>query len=413
MVPDDQPGGEVHPDNHLRSVRLAFVTKKGGNSVPPTHSGEPLGGTLSRFRARSSHAASLRAGQPSFQRRLPLRGAPLFAARSPLFGPNSPLWASSSPLFAGAEVLRRRARGRQRTIKGDHLVYHPVGGRRLLLGQQIARGVALVMGEVSGHPEVLVRVHSECLTGDVFGSLRCDCGAQLDAALAAVAREGRGVVVYLRGHEGARHRADQQDARVQAAGPRPRHRRGQRDSWASGGLPQLRRRRADPHRSGDHHAPSHEQQSRQFAEIEGYDLRIVGRVPLVVTPTRRTCLTSARSSSSSVTSSTWLEAPPAGSAGNEETASERQAGDHGTDRDDYWKSLGELAHRADRRGCRRQPARGRVGGGIDRRARSTAGRPAAREGRTRGRSLGLWVSSNARTASSWRRLSTRRRTPAF
>jgi 3,4-dihydroxy 2-butanone 4-phosphate synthase/GTP cyclohydrolase II len=49
---------------------------------------------------------------------------------------------------------------------------------------------------------VLVRVHSECLTGDVFGSQRCDCGAQLDAAMAAIAAEGRGVVLYLRGHEG-------------------------------------------------------------------------------------------------------------------------------------------------------------------------------------------------------------------
>ena len=49
---------------------------------------------------------------------------------------------------------------------------------------------------------MLVRVHSECLTGDVFGSRRCDCGPQLDAALAMVAREGRGVVLYMRGHEG-------------------------------------------------------------------------------------------------------------------------------------------------------------------------------------------------------------------
>jgi len=49
---------------------------------------------------------------------------------------------------------------------------------------------------------VLVRVHSECLTGDVFGSLRCDCGVQLDVALEAVAAADRGVVVYLRGHEG-------------------------------------------------------------------------------------------------------------------------------------------------------------------------------------------------------------------
>ncbi|HEY9412288.1 MAG TPA: bifunctional 3,4-dihydroxy-2-butanone-4-phosphate synthase/GTP cyclohydrolase II [Jiangellaceae bacterium] len=62
--------------------------------------------------------------------------------------------------------------------------------------------VALVMGEVSGDEPVLVRLHSECLTGDAFGSLRCDCGPQLQASLAAVAAAGRGVVVYLRGHEG-------------------------------------------------------------------------------------------------------------------------------------------------------------------------------------------------------------------
>jgi 3,4-dihydroxy 2-butanone 4-phosphate synthase/GTP cyclohydrolase II len=62
--------------------------------------------------------------------------------------------------------------------------------------------VAFVFGDIGDGEDVLVRVHSECLTGDVFGSLRCDCGPQLDAALAAVAREGRGVVLYVRGHEG-------------------------------------------------------------------------------------------------------------------------------------------------------------------------------------------------------------------
>ena len=61
--------------------------------------------------------------------------------------------------------------------------------------------MALVLGDVTGE-SVLTRLHSECLTGDVFGSLRCDCGAQLDAAMAAIAAEGRGVVLYLRGHEG-------------------------------------------------------------------------------------------------------------------------------------------------------------------------------------------------------------------
>jgi 3,4-dihydroxy 2-butanone 4-phosphate synthase/GTP cyclohydrolase II len=62
--------------------------------------------------------------------------------------------------------------------------------------------LAFVRGEVAGQQNVLVRVHSECLTGDVFGSLRCDCGVQLDRALEKVAAEGQGVVVYLRGHEG-------------------------------------------------------------------------------------------------------------------------------------------------------------------------------------------------------------------
>jgi 3,4-dihydroxy 2-butanone 4-phosphate synthase / GTP cyclohydrolase II len=62
--------------------------------------------------------------------------------------------------------------------------------------------LALVLGDLDPPEDVLVRMHSECLTGDVFGSQRCDCGAQLAAAMAAIAAEGRGVVLYLRGHEG-------------------------------------------------------------------------------------------------------------------------------------------------------------------------------------------------------------------
>jgi 3,4-dihydroxy 2-butanone 4-phosphate synthase/GTP cyclohydrolase II len=57
--------------------------------------------------------------------------------------------------------------------------------------------VALVKGEIDGQPDVLVRVHSECLTGDVFHSLRCDCGEQLESALAMIEEEGRGVLLYL------------------------------------------------------------------------------------------------------------------------------------------------------------------------------------------------------------------------
>ncbi|MDT0613443.1 bifunctional 3,4-dihydroxy-2-butanone-4-phosphate synthase/GTP cyclohydrolase II [Streptomyces lancefieldiae] len=62
--------------------------------------------------------------------------------------------------------------------------------------------VALVHGDLGDGEDVLVRIHSECLTGDIFGSQRCDCGPQLDASLDRIQAEGRGVVVYLRGHEG-------------------------------------------------------------------------------------------------------------------------------------------------------------------------------------------------------------------
>lgn len=62
--------------------------------------------------------------------------------------------------------------------------------------------VAMMLGDIGDGTDVLVRVHSECLTGDVFGSMRCDCGAQLGQAMAAIGAAGRGVLVYLRGHEG-------------------------------------------------------------------------------------------------------------------------------------------------------------------------------------------------------------------
>ncbi len=69
----------------------------------------------------------------------------------------------------------------------------------LLDGEQ---HMAFVKGDPAGKSDVLVRVHSECLTGDIFGSLRCDCGSQLDAALGQIAEAGEGVLIYLRGHEG-------------------------------------------------------------------------------------------------------------------------------------------------------------------------------------------------------------------
>lgn len=62
--------------------------------------------------------------------------------------------------------------------------------------------VALVCGDITGGEDVLVRVHSECLTGDVFGSTRCDCGPQLHESMRRIQQAGRGVIVYVRGHEG-------------------------------------------------------------------------------------------------------------------------------------------------------------------------------------------------------------------
>jgi 3,4-dihydroxy 2-butanone 4-phosphate synthase/GTP cyclohydrolase II len=92
--------------------------------------------------------------------------------------------------------VERVAETRLPTDLGDFTAY----GYRITIDD--SEHVALVHGDISGDQPVLTRVHSECLTGDVFGSHRCDCGPQLREAMAAVVREGRGVVVYLRGHEG-------------------------------------------------------------------------------------------------------------------------------------------------------------------------------------------------------------------
>lgn len=87
----------------------------------------------------------------------------------------------------------------------DARVPTPYGEWRMIGYRSVADGtesVAMVLGDVDGKQDVLVRMHSECLTGDVFRSLRCDCGPQLDLAMARIADEGQGVIVYLRGHEG-------------------------------------------------------------------------------------------------------------------------------------------------------------------------------------------------------------------
>ncbi|MGH2786181.1 MAG: bifunctional 3,4-dihydroxy-2-butanone-4-phosphate synthase/GTP cyclohydrolase II [Actinomycetota bacterium] len=94
------------------------------------------------------------------------------------------------------KLVRREVEAKLPTRFGEFRVFgyeSTVDGRHHL---------ALVLGDIGDGKRVLTRMHSECLTGDVFHSLRCDCGSQLEDAMDQVAAEGRGVVVYLRGHEG-------------------------------------------------------------------------------------------------------------------------------------------------------------------------------------------------------------------
>ncbi|MEV0702208.1 bifunctional 3,4-dihydroxy-2-butanone-4-phosphate synthase/GTP cyclohydrolase II [Saccharopolyspora sp. NPDC050389] len=110
------------------------------------------------------------------------------------------------PLIAVSDVIRYRQRrdvlvrrgpaGRIPTESGD---FSAIAYSYVLDGTD---HLAVVRGDVSGAENVLVRVHSECLTGDVLGSRRCDCGPQLSKALSNIGAVGHGVVIYLRGHEG-------------------------------------------------------------------------------------------------------------------------------------------------------------------------------------------------------------------
>ncbi|MFE6001145.1 bifunctional 3,4-dihydroxy-2-butanone-4-phosphate synthase/GTP cyclohydrolase II [Streptomyces sp. NPDC056454] len=95
-------------------------------------------------------------------------------------------------------TVRREAATRLPTAFGDFTAY---GYRSTVDGVE---HVALVHGDITenGGEDILVRIHSECLTGDIFQSQRCDCGPQLHASMRRITEEGRGVVVYLRGHEG-------------------------------------------------------------------------------------------------------------------------------------------------------------------------------------------------------------------
>lgn len=88
--------------------------------------------------------------------------------------------------------MKREACAKMPTKYGEFTIY---GYVNRINGKE---HIALTMGDVSDGEPVLCRVHSECLTGDVLGSCRCDCGQQFDSAMKQIAKEGRGVMVYLR-----------------------------------------------------------------------------------------------------------------------------------------------------------------------------------------------------------------------
>jgi GTP cyclohydrolase II len=95
-------------------------------------------------------------------------------------------------------MITRYSEARLPTPNGEFrvVVYRTGAAAATSIGTTSEEHVAMVLGDV-GAPSVLARVHSSCFTGEVLGSLRCDCRAQLDAALAQIAQEGRGVLVYL------------------------------------------------------------------------------------------------------------------------------------------------------------------------------------------------------------------------
>src|SRR5690606_13545617 len=145
--------------------------------------------------------------------------------------------------------------------------------------------IALGRGEPSGKPNVLVRMRSECLTGDGFGSLRCDCGTQLHDAMRQIGEEGEGVIVYIRGHEGRgigiMHKLqayklqdggrDTVEANIELGFPADLRDYGTGAQILTDlGLSTLRLLSNNP---------------AKRAGLEGYGLKIVERVPLETTPT--------------------------------------------------------------------------------------------------------------------------------
>jgi len=205
---DAGQGGVSAEDRALTLRLLADPTSRPVDLVRPGHVApvRAVAGGVLRRPGRPEAAVDLArlAGLPPVAMRVELAsegGAMLSPEQSRSFAAEHGLaCVTVSELIAHRRRGERHVeRGAEASLSTDFGAFRAISYLNRLDGIE---HIALVAGDIDDGERVLVRVHSECLTGDILGSLRCDCGPQLQAAMTAVAQEGRGVILYLRGHEG-------------------------------------------------------------------------------------------------------------------------------------------------------------------------------------------------------------------